>query len=98
MEKFFIMKDTGKQEVEGKRLTLTVNGTTVCQAFVTNYGQDRTGSPCVVTEMSSGLQVGQGQSEKAAKKHAEDRIAFVGIERFGKMVADAVAKYGVANK
>lgn len=98
MEKFFIMGTQGKTEVNGKRMTITINGLNVCQAFITHYPTDRTGSPYVVTEMSTGFQIGRGQSEKAAKKHAEDRIVFAGIERFGKMIADNIAKHGRANR
>lgn len=98
MEKFFIMKDTGKQEVEGKRMTITVNGVNVCQAFVTHYQTDRTGNPYVVTEMSTGFQIGRRQSEKSAVKHAQDRIVFAGIERFGKLISDAITKHGMVNQ
>lgn len=78
-------------------MTITVNGVNVCQAFVTDYGPDRTINRFIVTEMSTGFQIGGGQPEKDAKKHAENRIAFAGIERFGKLVEDGVAKYGRAN-
>lgn len=98
MEKFFIMKGSGKQEVEGKRLTITINGLNVCQAFVTDYGPDRTGGQYVVTEMASGYQIGNGPTAKIAKKEAIAKVNGVGPEKFAKMIADAVERHGVVNK
>ena len=90
MEKFFI-RDTATttKEVEGELVSIPG-----CKAFI---NKTPTGW-FVVSEFSSGYRVGNGPTEMAAMKDATTKIILSGPEKFAKMIADAVAKHGVANK
>jgi hypothetical protein len=68
-----------------------------CKSFITEYPEEHY-ERFVVSEYSTGIRIGFGPTIASAKGHAKECIAKVGTERFSKMIIDAIAKYGMANK